>query len=240
MQFDHIKQTLTLSVSVAFLLFIPALFAADTATNIETRSGWQSCGSCAGKDGHGADTPRSMTEHIKTPSRSGHAAQFWIGGKKPYSDALWWKQLGGNSSIHHFVYDLDFYLKNSSAPQALEFDVNQTTGGHMFIFGTECDIRGAGQWRVWQNSSGWKSTGVNCSAPAPYTWHHLTEEFVRTSNGQVQFVSITLDGKKHYINRTYAPKKQGGSQISVAFQMDGNNTQTSFSTWLENITLKYW
>ncbi len=234
------KKTLTLCLFVAAQFFGITLFAANTQSNIETRSGWQSCSECAGKNGHGVTTPHSMTRFIRTPSMSGHASQFWIGGTHAYGDALWWKQLGGNSGVHHFVYDLYFYLKNPGAPQGLEFDVNQTTGGKMFIFGTECDIKGHHQWRVWQNSSGWRDTGVGCSAPASYQWHHLTEEFYRTSNGQVQFVSITLDGKKHYINQTYAPKKQGGSQISVAFQMDGNKTQTDYSVWLEQISLKYW
>jgi hypothetical protein len=68
----------------------------------------------------------------------------------------------------------------------------------------------------------------------------LTEEFYRTSTGKVQFISITLDGNRHYINRTYSPKSQSGSQISVAFQMDGNRYQSNYSVWLDNVTLNYW
>lgn len=228
--------TPVLFLFIATQFFIPSMFAASTS-NIQTLSGWQSCtGGCAG----GPSEPHSMTEWIQSPSMSGHSAQFWLGGSQPYGNALWWKQLGADSNAHHFQYDLRFYLRNSTAPQALEFDVNQSVGGQMFIFGTECDIRDHHQWRVWSDASGWMDTGVACSAPSAYTWHHLTEEFYRTANGQVQFVSITLDGQTYYINRTYAAKPQGGSQLNVAFQMDGNNSQTNYSVWLDNVTLNYW
>lgn len=231
------KRTLTLSLFLTIPLITSSFLFGGTASNVQTKSGWQSCtGSCAG----GGNAPHSMTEWISTPSLSGHSAEYWLGGSKPYSNALWWKQLGGNSSVHHFVYDVRFYLKNSGAPQALEFDVNQTVGGHMYIFGTECDIKDHKQWRVWSASTGWMDTGIGCSVPSSYTWHHLTEEFYRTPTGKVQFISITLDGKKHYVNRTYAPKSKSGSEMNVAFQMDGNNHQTAYNLWLDNVTLNYW
>jgi hypothetical protein len=181
-----------------------------------------------------------MTQFIKSPSMSGHSAQFWLGGSHPYGDALWWKQLGAQPKAQHFVYDVHFYLKNAQAPQALEFDVNQSVGGHKYIFGTECDIKGQKQWRVWKTGTGWVDTGIGCAAPAAYTWHHLTEEFYRTSDGKVQFVSITLDGNKHYVNRTYAPKSASAAELNVAFQADGNSKQTNYSVWLDTITLTYY
>ena len=222
-----------------FVSIMAASAVAETISNIQSMSNWESCSVCAGQDGHGVDSPHSMTQFVSSPSMDGQSAQFWLGGTHPYGDALWWKQLGGQSGARHFVYDLYFYLKNAQAPQALEFDVNQSVGGQKYIFGTECDIKDHRQWRVWGNGT-WQDTGIGCSAPTTYTWHHLVEEFYRTPDGKVNFVSITLDGNRHYVNRTYAPRSGGGSEMNVAFQMDGNSYQTDYSVWLDKVTLNYW
>lgn len=168
----------------------------------------------------------------------GKSSKFHIGGSTPYANALWWKQLGANSSAHHFTYDLYFYLKNPSAAQALEFDVNQSVNGKKYIFGTECTS--ARIWKVYSASQHWVNTGIGCPKPTAYKWHHLIWEFQRTSGGNVQFISVTLDGVKHYVNRTYGPKSSSASEINVAFQMDGNKYMTDYDTWLDKVKLTYW
>lgn len=204
-------------------------------------TGWQNCTVCAGANGAGPSAVYSMQEGIASPSQDGSAAQFNISGGTPYSDALWWKQLGGNNTIHNFKYDVSFYLKDSTAPQALEFDVNQSNNVHKFIFGTECDIKDGGVWKIWTNaaSNSWTSTGVACSAPAAFTWHHLTWEFQRNDT-QVIFVGFTYDGVTHYINRSFPAINSSVSEINVAFQMDGDYKMTAYSTWLDKVTLTYW
>lgn len=226
--------------AVVFLFLLPIFSSAQTVySNLDQLSGWQSCTVCAGAGGSGKVAQFSMTEGHSSPSLDGKSAQFNLGGSTPYTSALWWKQLGANSNAHHFVYDLYFYMKNPSASQALEFDVNQSLGGHKFIFGTECSMK-VGVWRIWNYSTRWQSTGVACHPPSAYAWHHLVEEFQRTSTGKVQFVSITLDGVKHYINRTYSPAPSSAKEINVAFQMDGDKYQTNYSVWLDKVKLTYW
>jgi hypothetical protein len=204
-------------------------------------TGWQNCTVCAGANGAGPSAVYSMQEGIASPSVDGSAAQFNISGSTPYSDALWWKQLGGNNTIHNFKYDVSFYLKDATAPQALEFDVNQSNNVHKFIFGTECDIKDGGVWKIWTNatSNSWTSTGVACSAPAAFTWHRLTWEFQRNDT-QVIFVGFTYDGVTHYINRSFPAINSSVSEINVAFQMDGDYKMTAYSTWLDKVTLTYW
>ncbi len=171
----------------------------------------------------------------------GRAAEFFLGGSNPYSSALWWKQLGGNSSVSHFVYDLYFYIKNPSASQALEFDVNQSLGGHKFIFGTQCDYKDHKDWDVWDTAGhAWVQTGIPCSVPQAYTWNHLVLEFQRTSDGKASFVAVTLNGKKSYINRAYYPQGSSVNELNTAFQMDGNNTMTDYSVWLDKVRLIAW
>jgi hypothetical protein len=216
-----------------------AASATTTYSNIENMSGWSSCTTCAGKNGSGPTASFSMLRGISSPSLDGSSAQFNLGGSTPYANALWWKQLGGNGSATHFVYDLYFYLKNSTAPQALEFDINQSTNGHKYIFGHECDFKGSRTWRVWSPSTSWTSTGIGCSGVKAYTWNHLTLEVQRV-NGQSKFIAITLNGNKHYVNRAFNPQGSSVSEINVAFQMDLNSSATDYSVWLDKVKLTYW
>jgi hypothetical protein len=213
---------------------------AKVYSNIDQMSGWANCGACAGAGGNGSVVPFSQSQYQSSPSMDGSSSLFWIGGGTPYSDALWWKQLGANSAVSHFVYDTYFYYQNTAAPQALEFDLNQSVGGHKYIFGTQCNIRGDHAWDVWDNiNARWVSTGIGCSAPPAYTWNHLVWEFERV-NGQLHFIAVTLNGVKHYVNRYYWPRSSGASELNVAFQMDGNYAQTSYKVWLDKTTLKAW
>ena len=226
-------------VATLLCLFVSVSFASTTKSYIEKMSGWQSCSVCAGAGGSGATVPHSMTQGITSPTMGSKSAKYTIGGSASYGAALWWKQLGADSSAHNFKYDLYFYLKNPSAAQALEFDVNQSVGGHKFIFGTQCNIA-AHTYDVYSPVSHWVHTGISCSRPSAYVWHHITLQFQRTSGGNTKFVSVTINGTTHYINRTYGPKSSSVSELNVAFQMDGNKSMTDYNTYLENVKLTYW
>lgn len=214
---------------------------ATVISQIEQMSGWESCDSCAGPGGNGAATPYSMTQGVSSPSMDGNAAHFWLGGSTPYSAALWWKQLGANNNASHFVYDLYFYMNSPNDSQALEFDVNQSVGGKKYIFGTQCNYRNTGQWDVWDGtSSAWRPTGVACPVPSAYQWHHLVWEFSRDNSGNANFISVTLDGVKQYVNRTYPMGGSSVSEINVAFQMDGDYAEHAYDAWLDQVKLSYW
>ncbi len=215
---------------------------AKTFSGIEQMSGWQNCDSCAAIGAHGPTAPHNITQGVSNPSIDGSAAQFWIGGTTPYSDALWWKQLGGNDGTSHFVYDLYFYVKDTSAPLSLEFDANQGFGGKRYIMGTQCGINWDKQWDVWNAATGhWVATGVPCTNVAAYTWNHLTEEFARV-NGQVQFISITLNGQKSYVNRYSNPQPipTNVHELNVAVQLDTNAHATAVTMWVDKVTLNAW
>jgi hypothetical protein len=42
------------------------------------------------------------------------------------------------------------------------------------------------------------------------------------------------------VNRYYSPHSTSIKELDVAFQMDGNSTQTSYKVWLDKVTLKAW
>ena len=236
-----VKKFLIRAASVFTLLFLLAsvAFGATTQTYIEKMSSWQSCTTCAGPKGKGPTISHSMTQNIASPTMGSKSAQYSISGKASYGAAIWWKQLGAVASAHNFQYDLNYYLKNPSASQALEFDVNQSVGGHKFIFGTQCNVA-AHTYDVWSSVTHWVHTGIACSAPAAYKWNHITLQFQRTSDNKVKFVSVAINGATHYINRVFAPQGSSVQELNVAFQMDGNKNMTAYQTWVENVSLKYW
>lgn len=213
---------------------------ATTFTNIEDLTGWQSCSVCAGAGGNGPVAVFSMTQHQASPSLDGSSAKFSIGGTTRYADALWWKQLGAHDAAQNFKYDLDFYATSPQFAEALEFDVNQGIGNMKFIFGTECSPKDGAVWKVWDNAGvAWRSTGITCTAPTAFTWHHLTWEFKRTAT-QVIFIGFSLDGVTHFVNRTYNARAASSQEVNVAFQMDLDSTAQAYSVWLDRVTLAYW
>jgi hypothetical protein len=243
------KAPLTLSVSgssptptptptpVAALPAPPS--TAVVKSNIDQMTGWASCTVCAGANAAGPVAIYSMVENQASPSLDGASAKFSISGTTPYSDALWWKQLGAADTATHLKYDVAFYITNPGVAQALEFDNNQSNGVHKFIYGTQCNIKG-NHWDVWGNAAGnWISTGIACSAPTAFVWHHLTWEFQRTSTNVI-FVGFTYDGMTHYVNRSYPARSSSVHEMNVAFQMDGDFAMHAYSTWLDKVTLTYW
>ena len=86
--------------------------------------------------------------------------------------------------VSNFVYDLYFYIDNPTAPQALEFDVNQgyddTSGAgspQRWTWGSECNFKGETppQWDIWDDANGvWKPTGFPCGPFQANTWNHLS------------------------------------------------------------------
>ena len=215
---------------------IPA--SAITIRDIQKLGGWQSCTACTGS----AFARYSMTEGITDPSLSGASARFsMLAGTQPYGGVLWFKFLTIDSNATHFVYDLYFYTDNPSAPQALEFNVSQSTGGNRYSFATQCDLTVQRAWLVWNPSDNqWVPSGVPCVQPPPDTWNHLIWEFERKTSGQVVFNAVTLNGNRSELDLAMAHTPDSSNGIDVAFQLDANHIATPYSVWLDRINLSYW
>jgi Bacterial Ig domain len=239
------KATETISVGGAAASTAPSSSSvpsgAKVFSNIDQTSGWENCDACAAIGANGPANPHSITQNVANPSMDGKSAQFWIGGSTPFSDALWWKQLGGNDGTAHFTYDLYFYVKDLTA-QALEFDANQGFGAKRYIMGTQCALNGDKQWDVWNAATGhWVATGFSCMDVKPYTWNHLVEQFERV-NGQTHFISITINGVTHYINKYSAPQPIPSNvhELNVAVQLDENSKAQGETMWVDKINLSAW
>jgi hypothetical protein len=197
-----------------------------------------------------------MTQGIKSPSLSGDATEFNIGGTTAYADVLWNNHLIGQSSsqglpdsnhtlvptLHNFTYDVYFYPTNLGVTQALEFDINMYFDGVSLIWGHQCNIANGNVWDIWDNvNKQWVSAGVPCY-PKNNAWNHVTIQVQRESDNWLLFQSITLNGVTSTINRYYAPGSVSDSWwgVTVNYQMDGNHDQAAYSAYLDNFTFTYW
>ena len=227
-------------------------------TNLQASGGWAAtgqgppdfvdCNPC------GPQITWAMYQGVNSPSLSGNATQYNIGGTGPYWDVLFNNHLVGDFSsqnlpdqnhqivrnVHNFTYDVYFFGNNLGASQALEFDFNQFFDGMGFIWGHECRIAGGNEWDIWDNvNAHWVHIGVPCY-PNNNQWNHLTLQVQRTSNNQLLYQSITLNGVTHTLNKYYSPgAAPGWYGITVNYQMDGNNLQSPYSIYLDKLTFSY-
>jgi len=62
----------------------------------------------------------------------------------------------------------------------------------------------------------------------------------RTSDDQLLFQSITLNGNKSTLNYSESPTSTSWYGITVNYQMDGNASQQQYSIWLDSLNFTYW
>ena len=198
----------------------------------------------------------NVVQHQKAVSLSGDATEFSIGGTSRYADVLFSNKLIGQLStqnmpdkdrkilpnIHHMVYNADVYVTNAAVTQDLEFDANIFMDGASMEWGTQCNELAEGQWDIWDNvNAHWIATGVPCKL-VDKAWNHVSFEVERLSDNSLLYKSVTLNGVTSLLNRVYpaahAPASWYG--MNVNYQMDGNYKMASYTTYLDNLTLKYW
>jgi hypothetical protein len=115
----------------------------------------------------------------------------------------------------------------------------------------QCNVRNGAHWDVstvkdyskplTTTNMAWQNTGISCPAPPTYTWNHVVMEVERTSDNKVHYISISLNGVKHFLNiyapvRTVDPTWMG---VNVHHQMNGNYQQEDYSTWVDRFSLTY-
>jgi hypothetical protein len=233
---------------VAMILAMVGAMSAQTFSNIQADTSIGSCSACAGKNATGPSAVYWAKQGVSSPSLTGKATQFFVGGTTPYADALWnWTLVKDSSALHHFVYDMYFYYTNASAVQGMEFNVTSYAKSKGYEFGFTCSVKSGGVWKIsTPNSSNssladmhWASTGIACPAPPTNTWNHLTFEVERTSTDQVHYISLTFNGHAYYINQTMparvAPSSWAG--LTTHFQLNGDSKQDDYSVWVDKYTV---
>jgi hypothetical protein len=219
-------------------------------SNIEDMSTWQWCTRqwnglvCASGLGNAVSW---MAGHQTSPSLDGASSEFYIGGSTGYSNALWWKSLGGGASPSHFKYDFWVYIQQPQLSQALEFDVNQSfSNGTRYVWGSECNFKADHAWDVWDGGTKkWIQTALGCPVFPANKWIHFTWNLERV-NGKMHYISLVVNGVTHSLNLYMNPETsyiQSGAErqdINVAFQMDGDYRQDPYYVWLDKVSLTAW
>jgi hypothetical protein len=207
------------------------------------------CSSCGG------GVTWSWNYGIGSPSLSGSATRYNLGGTTPYSDVLFVNRVIGQGStllpdwnhtilpnVHNFIYDVYFFTASLSVAEVLEFDVAMYLNGQSFTFGNQCRLINGHAWDVWDNGNHrWVPANVPCY-PINNAWNHVTIQMQRTSSNQLLMHSITLNGNTAVINRYFSPASAPSSWYGVTlnFQMDGNYRQSAYSVYLDKLNLNYW
>ena len=209
-------------------------------SRIEDMDPWQNC-TAADCAGGGGGSTTFTAPYQTTPSRDGSSRQFNIGGTGQYSNAYWYKFVGGSSTATNFVYDLWARVDNPAAPQSLEFDVNQSFDQKRWVFGTQCSFKGSKRWDVWDGANGrWVPTAIPCTQWKANTWVHVVWAVVRTGDS-VRYQTLTLNGKQYNVNVTLGRQPSWlGSDIDVAVQLDGDANQTPYNVWVDQVRLTAW
>jgi hypothetical protein len=228
-----------------------------TFSNLQSGKGWSSYallspswGICSTCTSAGPELKWSWTQNISSPSMDGLSTKsYYGGGTVKWGDVLWNNHIVGSFSsqglpdynhtlvptIHNFTYDVYFWISNASVSQAMEFDINQFTGGKSFIWGHECRIAGGHQWDIYDNiNHKWVPTGVPCN-PVSGAWNHLILNVQRTSSNQLLFKTITLNGQTATINKTYSPTSTSWNGITINYQLDGNGSGTPYTVYLDKL-----
>jgi hypothetical protein len=231
----------------------PQPSSANSFNNIQASSWWNGyalmppsyniCDSCLPA---GTNASWGTEQNIASPSLSGKAMRFDIGGSTPFADILWnvkfttkLKDQKAVPQYHQFTYDVYFYGENLETSQALEFDINQFINNQSFIWGHECRIASGHEWDTWNNQTmHWVKSGIPCN-PKSNAWNHLIIQAERTSDNQLHFDSITLNGVTSKVDRYDTPTATTWYGMTINYQMDGNSKQQPYSVYLDNLNFSY-
>ena len=248
------KARLTLTVSSG----TPTSSGATTFSNLQNAKGWSgyallppSWGICATCTSTGPELKWSWTQNITSPSMDNISTKsVYGGGTVQWGDVLWNNHIVGYFSsqglldtahtlvptLHNFTYDVYFWVNDASVSQALEFDINQYTGGKRFIWGHECRIAGGHEWDIYDNvNKRWKATGIPCN-PVSGAWNHLVISVQRTSTNQLLFKSITLNGNTATLNHTESPTTTSWNGVTINYQIDGNRYGTPYTVYIDKLS----
>ncbi len=231
------------------LLFLTVCFASTAQaqnhkklidSNIDdNNTGWGSCTDCAGGTNN-ADV-YWMAQFQTTPSLDGNSTQFYVSASLPYSNVLFWEKLGAQDWATQFTWDFWVYLDSASlGAEALEYDLFQFISGREFMFGSECGYA-SGYWDIWnEGSRTWVQTHLPCQKFTPNVWHHIVWQMHRTSDQQMHYDSLTLDGIQNTLNvaEPSGPLPTGWTDnLGVQWQMDTGSGPLTTSEWIDNVKL---
>ena len=212
--------------------------AAIVIAGIQNQAGWQTCGGCGNVGGTGQGPDYHMTQGITDPSLSGHAADFYVNGGPAYTGGYYFvEQPTIQNPVSYLRYDFDMYIpaQFANAPQAIEFECQQTTNGNTYNFAWQADYA-SNSWRVFNyTTKQWEGTGIPLQRFAPNTWHHISAVF-HAAGTQAIHDSLTVDGQTTTANISHQATQTGTRlEFTTGFQVDLNASSTPYHVYVDNL-----
>jgi hypothetical protein len=208
------------------------------------KNDWLTCGACGNTGGGGALANFSFTLGITSPSEDNIATEFSISSNTAFANAYFFQQHGPvTTQINALTYEFDLFIPNGleNAPQAIEFECQQTLNGWVYNFAFQADYA-SNQWRIFDYGlKQWDNSGLPLVRFSPGTWHHLISEFHNDTTGHgVIHDALTIDGVRHVINiRHNAFNSGGGNQFSNAVQLDTNSQVIPYKIFVDRMNIVY-
>ncbi len=205
--------------------------------NVQSLANWQACTGpvCAG--GVGTAT-YSITQDESSPSLDNNSSEFQIGGPTGFSNVKWSETLPADSGVTQFTLNLQAYVADPSAPQAIAFGVSQITNGVYYSFKFQCDFKGTGLWQLWDPANqAWSPTTIACTQFPANQWIPFVFDFERTNSGQLHYKDFSINGTINVLDLYFNPSAKTPDAIVVHFDEDGDSNQDAYSVWLDEVTL---
>jgi hypothetical protein len=204
---------------------------------------------CWGHDSGTPGTASATSALVASPSLDGQARRFIVS----------WTGFGGlrasaylnpgspDSTSTNFVYDIQVQFTDLTHVQNLEFDMNQgqAASNSLVIFGLQCSFSN-GFWQYTTNATSTTSKWVNTSVPCARgnfpnnTWNHIQIGSHRDNSGNVTYDYVNVNGNNFNIGIT-APSlfsvSWGAGQKVVNFQIDGDNTSSSTTAYIDQFSV---
>lgn len=214
-------------------------------SNVEDSTSWLTCGACGNTGGTGSVAPYSFTPGISVPSEDGRSTQFAIAATVPFSNAYFYRQqtpIAGQ--INALTYEFDLYIPPGmeTAPQAIEFECQQTVDGWVYNFAWQAPYHGSSTWRIFDYGlKQWDTTSIAFQPFTPGVWHHIMAEYHNdTVNHLVWHDALTVDGTRYVVSTSHNAFFSGGrNQFTNAFQLDSNSTPAPYNVNVDLMKITY-
>jgi hypothetical protein len=211
--------------------------------DLENLSPWHTCGNCANTGATGGVAYTTFTTSGGFPNEDGSSGRFTIGeggAHGAYDDAYWWYQHPALTFQAAAVdYELDVYVPAGSAPQAIEFEVQQVRKGYVYNFGWQANYV-SHQWRIFDYAKKqWQDSGIPFGGFPTDRWHHIVARY--RSDGTTHAIhhdTLAVDGDTRAVVSNglhVAPYKGGGDQLTNALQLDLNGSGAPFHVYFDRV-----
>lgn len=209
-------------------------------SGIQNQSGWLTCGGCGNEGGTGQGPDYGITQALATPSLSGSSADFWINGGPSYTGGYYFMEHTPVANpVTYLRYEFDMYLPSqfASAPQAIEFECQQNSGGYTYNYAWQADYD-SNTWRVFNyTTKHWETTGIVLQRFTPDTWHHIIAMY-HASGTTIYHDSITVDGNTYPVNVAHQALQTGnGLELTNGFQLDLDGNSTPYQVYVDNMQM---